>query len=557
MTKIILNEGKQRKDIAKFDYKLSASKNEYQTYMPLKTIFHYGKDFLTTGLALKLASGKISGIIAKDTAAGVEKCRKNVDDLLAGHKIVYGINTGFGPLCTVKISDEDTRKLQVNILKSHSVGVGDPIAPEIARLMMILKVHALAKGYSGISMATLERILWHIDNNIIPVVPSQGSVGASGDLAPLAHLFLPLIGEGKVVFENQVFDTKTLLQKHNLKPLELGAKEGLALINGTQFIAAHSVKVVEKLQNCLDNADIIAAMNLEAMLGSVKTFREELHQLRPYSGSIYVAERMRLLIGNSEIVQSHRNCTRIQDPYSLRCIPQVHGASRNAWLHLKELLHIELNSVTDNPILLEDGSAVSGGNFHGQPLALALDYVGVAASELGNIADRRIYLSLKDTIPGLPKLLMKETGLNSGFMIPQYTTAALVSENKSLCFPASADSIPTSLGQEDHVSMGSISARKTLTIIENIEKILGIELFCAAQGFDFRKPLKSGPIIEACHQYVRKFIPFAQSDHIMSDEMNKAINVVKHKELVILAGQVAKQKQINLKNERHELFGIY
>jgi histidine ammonia-lyase len=298
-------------------------------------------------------------------------------------------------------------------------------------------------------------------------------------------------------------------------------------------------------------------MNLEAMLGSVKTFTEELHQLRPYQGTLYVAGRMRLFLKDSEMVQSHKNCTRVQDPYSIRCIPQVHGASRNCYLHLKELLHIELNSVTDNPILLRDGSSVSGGNFHGQPLALPLDYAAFAAAELGNIADRRIYLSLKDTIPGLPKLLMKETGLNSGFMIPQYTTAALVSENKAFCFPASADSVPTSLGQEDHVSMGSISARKCLMILDNLEKIQGIELFCAAQGFDFRQPLKSGIILEACHELVRKSIPFAESDHVMSEEMNKAIEMIKNKSLVLLSGQVADANGLNLKNQEDEFFGIY
>ena len=346
-------------------------------------------------------------------------------------------------------------------------------------------------------------------------------------------------------------------KKYGLAPVDLGAKEGLALINGTQFIAAHAIKIVERFQNCLDNADLIAAMNLEAMLGSVKTFTEELHLLRAYRGTIYVAERMRILLADSEMVQSHKNCTRVQDPYSLRCIPQVHGASRNCFLHLKELLHIELNSVTDNPILLRDGSTVSGGNFHGQPLAMPLDYAAVAVSELGNIADRRIYLSLKDTIPGLPKLLMRETGLNSGFMIPQYTTAALVSENKTFCFPASADSIPTSLGQEDHVSMGSISARKCLMIIENLEKIQGIELFCAAQGFDFRKPLKSSVILEACHNLVRDKIPFAEADHVMSEEMNKAIEMVKNKSLVQLSGEIASGHGFNLKNEKDEFFGIY
>ncbi len=519
--------------------------------------FAYGEDTLTTGLALKLASGEIVGSIHRMAAERITNSRNIVESMVANHEIVYGINTGFGPLCTTIISDSDTKKLQINLLKSHSVGVGEAISPELAKLMMILKVHTLAKGYSGISSETLERILWHINEDIIPVVPSQGSVGASGDLAPLAHLFLPLAGYGKVHYKGKVAEMADLLRTLNMQPLELGAKEGLALINGTQFIAAHAIKVVTRLQNCLDNADLIAAMNLEAMLGSVKTFSPELHALRPYPGTCYVADRMRLIIGDSEIVKSHRNCSRLQDPYSLRCIPQVHGASRNAWLHLKELLHIELNSVTDNPIILQDGRAISGGSFHGQPLAMALDYVTVAAAELGNIADRRIYLSLNDSIEGLPKLLMHETGLNSGFMIPQYTTAALVSENKSLCFPASADSIPTSLGQEDHVSMGSISARKALMVIDNLEKILGIELFCAAQGFDFRKPLRSGGIIDACHEAVRQTIPFAESDHIISDEMNKAIEMVKKRFLIGISRKASRGLKIKLKHEDHELFGIY
>ena len=441
--------------------------------MTNKKCFNYGEDQLTIGMALRIASGEVTGRISHTAAGVIEQSRRRVEEIVADHQSVYGINTGFGPLCTTIISEKDTKTLQYNILKSHSVGIGEPLAPEIAKLMMILKVHSLSMGYSGIAMGTLERIIWHINNDVIPVVPSQGSVGASGDLAPLSHLFLPLIGLGEVWLKGKRMETGKVLLKFGLAPVDLGAKEGLALINGTQFIAAHAIKVAERLQNCLDNADLIAAMNLEAMLGSVKTFTEELHLLRPYRGTLYVAERMRILLADSEMVQSHKNCTRVQDPYSLRCIPQVHGASRNAFLHLKELLHIELNSVTDNPILLRDGSSISGGNFHGQPLAMPLDYVAVAASELGNMADRRIYLSLKDTIPGLPKLLMRETGLNSGFMIPQYTTAALVSENKSFCFPASADSIPTSLGQEDHVSMGSISARKCLMIIDNLEKIQG------------------------------------------------------------------------------------
>jgi len=424
-------------------------------------------------------------------------------------------------------------------------------------MMLILKAHSLSLGYSGISLLTLQRILWHIDNHITPCVPSQGSVGASGDLAPLAHLFLPLIGYGEVMVKGVKTPASAMLGSVGLNPLEMGPKEGLALINGTQFIAAHAVFLTEKLQNCLDHADIIAALNLEAMLGSIKAFDPALHELRPYKGVVYVAERMRKLIGNSEIVESHRNCHRVQDPYSLRCIPQVHGASRNAYIHLKQLLTVELNAVTDNPIVFSKDKAISGGNFHGQPLALPLDYVAVAAAELGNIADRRIYLSLMDTIEGLPKLLMKETGLNSGFMIPQYTTAALVSENKTLCFPASADSIPTSLGQEDHVSMGSISALKALRICGNLEKIQGIEMFCAAQGFDFRRPLKSGPLLDACHQHIRSVIPHIDRDVYLGDYINSAISMVREHALTRLTTDLALELKIDFKNDLHELFGIY
>jgi histidine ammonia-lyase len=519
--------------------------------------FRYGIDSLTPGLALDIGNKKINGELTGEVADRIQKNRAEVAQIVSEKRIVYGINTGFGPLCTTLISDADTRKLQHNLLLSHAVGVGDLIPEEIGRLMLILKVHSLAQGYSGISLPTLQRILWHIDNNAIPCVPSQGSVGASGDLAPLAHLFLPLIGYGKVFFKNKIIPASALLVHFKLNPLDLGPKEGLALINGTQFIAAHAVKFIERFQNCLDHADIIAAMNLEAMLGSVKAFDPALHDLRPYEGTIYVAERLRKLIGDSEIVESHRNCHRVQDPYSLRCIPQVHGSSRNACLHLKQLLTIELNSVTDNPIVFSKDKALSGGNFHGQPLALPLDYNAVAAAELGNISDRRIYLSLMDTIEGLPKLLMKETGLNSGFMIPQYTTAALVSENKTLCFPASADSIPTSLGQEDHVSMGSISARKALQIVDNLEKILGIELFCAAQGFDFRKPLRSGPMIDACHNHVRTKVPHIDRDVYLGDFINTAIQLVRNQELTQLTAALALDLKVDFKNNTHGLFGIY
>lgn len=519
--------------------------------------FRYGRDRLSAGIALDICHGKTKGIIDGEMAAKINANRRAVEKVVHEKRIVYGINTGFGPLCTTIISEEDTRQLQYNLLTSHSVGVGELLPSGIAKMMLILKVHALAQGYSGINLETLNRIIWHIENNVIPCVPSQGSVGASGDLAPLAHLFLPLIGLGEVIVDGKAHPTSAILKQNGLNPVELGPKEGLALINGTQFIAANAVFFLDRFQNCLDNADIIAAMHLEAILGSVKAFDEELHNLRPYGGSKYVASRIRLLLDGSEINLSHKDCTRVQDPYSLRCIPQVHGAARNAYLHLKEMLEIEINSVTDNPIVFNEEKSISGGNFHGEPIALPIDYAALAASELGNISDRRIYLSLDDKIPGLPKLLMKETGLNSGFMITQYTTAALVSENKSLCYPASADSIPTSLGQEDHVSMGSISSRKALRIVDNLEKILGIELFCAAQAFDYRKPLKSGKIIDKCHDFVRSKISFVDHDRILAVDMNAAINIIRDKQLTNIANEISKNENIDLKNETHERFGIY
>lgn len=497
----------------------------------IPTEFYYGENHLTAGIALSIAKGTTKGILSGDARSRVNQSAATVKNIANGDKAVYGINTGFGPLCTTQISKDQTSELQKNLLMSHAVGLGDPIPVEIAKLMMILKVHALAKGFSGVQEQTIDRIIWHIDNDVIPLVPEQGSVGASGDLAPLSHLFLPLLGLGKVSVKGQWMTSEELLSSKKLTPINLGAKEGLGLINGTQFITAFAVKVVEKLQNVMDHADISGAMMIEGLLASVKPFSPELHELRAYTGNRHVAERINHLLADSEIVHSHANCARVQDPYSLRCIPQVHGASRNAWLHLKEMLEIELNSVTDNPIVFSEDHTISGGNFHGQPMALPLDYACLAAAEIGNISDRRIYLSLEGDTPGVPKLLLKETGTNSGFMIPQYTTASLVSENKGLCFPASADSVPTSLGQEDHVSMGSISGRKALRVIENVEKIIGVEIFCAAQAIDFHRPLQSSKIMGAIHSYVRKEIDHIERDGIMYEYMEKAVDMVKNKRL--------------------------
>lgn len=495
-------------------------------------IFHYGKDWLTAKKSLQLASGRLKGIIAEDTIQNIKKCHNIVLNISKGDKEVYGVNTGFGPLCNTKISGKDTIQLQTNLLLSHSVGVGDPISKEISKLMLILKVHALSKGRSGISMDILRRIIWHIDEDIIPVVPEQGSVGASGDLAPLSHLFIPLLGEGLVFYKNEIVATKNVLDKEKKAPISLHPKAGLALINGTQFIAAHAVKIIEKLHSNLAHADIIGGMMIEGLLGSKMPFHPELHKTRPYKGNKHVAERLWTFIQGSETNDSHKDCKKVQDPYSLRCMPQVHGASRTAWSHLKEILEIEINSVTDNPIIFSENLSISGGNFHGQPLALPIDYAGLAASELGNISDRRSYLALEGKTEGVPKLLVKSIGLNSGFMILQYTSAAIASENKTLCFPASADSIPTSMGQEDHVSMGSIGARKTLKICINVEKILAVELICAAQAMDFHKPLKSGKFLESIHQVIRNKIPFTKQDRIFAVDINNAIEIIQSGELL-------------------------
>lgn len=492
--------------------------------------FHYGKDRLTVDKVIAISDGLLSASISAESLERISKSERDVAEIVAENTTVYGINTGFGILANTRISEDDTATLQHKLLQSHSVGVGDPVSPEISRLMLITKLHALARGYSGVRLSTIERINWHVSEEIIPVVPEKGSVGASGDLAPLAHLFLPLIGLGEVWIREsgQWIRRKTVdvLQLRGVEPLRLGPKEGLALINGTQFILAHAVKAVQRMHNCLEAADIIGAMSLEALTGTQAPFDERLHTLRPFAGSQLVAQRLRLLLQDSAIMKSHIDCGRVQDPYSLRCMPQVHGASRNAWAHLRELTETELNSVTDNPIIFSATDTISGGNFHGQPLALPLDYCCFAAAEVGNISDRRCCLLLEGKW-GLPMLLMKNVGLNSGFMIPQYTTAALVTENKTLCFPSSADSIPTSLGQEDHVSMGSISGRKLNRVLDNLEFILAIELLSACQAIEFRRPLKSSAILELAHDYVRQVVAFAEEDRIFADDINRICGLIR------------------------------
>lgn len=495
-------------------------------------MFRYGIDQLTVTKVINIANGTLKAELTELAIKKINNCRANVESMASGDKAVYGINTGFGPLCDVQISSEQTNKLQENLLITHAVGVGNAIDKELSKIMMICKVHALSQGFSGVRLALIERIIYFIENDLLPVVPEQGSVGASGDLAPLSHLFLPLIGEGELWIDNEVKPAKIGLASHNIQPIVLKAKEGLGLINGTQFILAHTIMGLKKMEYLLDLADVCGAMSIEGYQGSTSPFKDQLHQIRPFKGAIKVAKRMRMLFKNSENCKSHGSCTRVQDPYSMRCIPQVHGASRNAYAHLNELAEIEMNAVTDNPIVLSETEAISGGNFHGQPLAMALDYGSIAASELGNIADRRCYLLLEGKF-GLPRLLTSGGGLNSGFMIPQYTTAALVTENKSLCFPPSADSVPTSLGQEDHVSMGSISGRKFNQILGNLEKILAIELMYAAQAMEYRRPYTFSAIIEENFKIIRNKVAKLEDDRILKDDINNLIQLVINKAIIV------------------------
>ncbi|WP_440056594.1 histidine ammonia-lyase (plasmid) [Pseudoalteromonas sp. T1lg65] len=488
--------------------------------------FRYGVDRLNLDIVNGIANGSIQAELCQEALDKINKSRRNVDKMAASDKAVYGINTGFGPLCDTQISPEETHLLQKNLLITHAVGVGEPIVKPISKLMLITKVHALSQGFSGIRLEVVERMLKFIELDLIPVVPEQGSVGASGDLAPLSHLFLPLLGEGEFWQGEQIVPAAQMLKEHGLEPLELHAKEGLALINGTQFILSHAITALTKMRYLLDLADLAGAMSIEGMQGSQSPFREELHQIRAFEGNIEVAARMRRFFKDSQNMAAHTDCDRVQDPYSLRCIPQVHGASRNAYNHLKELAEIEMNSVTDNPIVISEEEAISGGSFHGQPLAMVLDYASIAAAELGNISDRRCYLLLEG-LHGLPRLLTTSGGLNSGMMIPQYTTAALVTENKSLCFPPSADSVPTSMGQEDHVSMGSISGRKLNQILGNLEKIFAIELMYAAQAIEFRRPNTCSDLIEANFKVIRAKVAKLEEDRLLKPDIDAMIALVK------------------------------
>lgn len=480
--------------------------------------------------------------LTADARRRMRASRQIVDALHDDPAPHYGINTGFGILAHQRVPTADIEKLQENLILSHAVGVGDEVPAEIVRLMLLLKINGLAVGMSGVTQRVVDYLIRFYNEDALPVVYTKGSLGASGDLAPLAHLVLPLLGLGEMTFRGERLEARTVLQQLRLKPLTLQSKEGLGLINGTQFMSAYAVHCLLRIENVAKTADIAAATTLEAARGSAAPFDARIHDARPHQGQRDVAANVRRLLTGSSILPSHAHCGKVQDPYSLRCVPQVHGAVRLALAHARSVVETEINSATDNPLVFDNGDVISGGNFHGEPLAFVLDYLAIATAELASISERRIYMLLHgDTIGDVkvPKLLMKDTGLNSGFMIPQYTAAALVSENKVLAHPASVDSIPSSLGQEDHVSMGSISATKLLEVVKNTETVLAIEFMCSAQALEFLRPLKSGKGVEAAFAEVRRFIPFAQADRLFHHDVQTALALVRSESIATAAEKAA------------------
>lgn len=483
-------------------------------------------------------------IISKESIKKINNARKLVEDWIEKGEKVYGVTTGFGEFANVNISGENLKQLQENLILSHAAGCGENLPPKIVKIMMLLRLNALIKGYSGIRLSTLELLIDMINRNIIPVVPSQGSVGSSGDLVQLAHLVLAMIGKGKVqIIKNindekaggtEIISAKRGLKKYNLKPAVLEAKEGLALINGTQMMTSFAAFISIRAKKIIKLADACAALSHEALRATDKAFFEKLHLLRPFPGQLTSAKNVLSLIKNSEIRNSHiENDTRIQDAYSIRCVPQIHGASRDAVNYVISRVEIEINSVNDNPVIFpETGEHIEGGNFHGQSMALAMDFMSIALSELANVSERRTERMVNGALSGLPRFLAIKGGLNSGLMIAQYTAASLVSENKVLAHPASVDSIPTSANQEDHNSMGSIAAQKCYKIMQNLENVLAIELLTAAQAVEFLKPLKCGDGTDVIYSKIREVVSPLKKDRVIYDDIVRVLQIIKNDTLL-------------------------
>ena len=484
---------------------------------------HYiSTEILSLEIVQEIIAQNKSLELSEEAKVNIQKCRDYLDKKMASHsEPIYGINTGFGSLCNVKISNENLSKLQENLVKSHSCGTGEEVPTAIVKLMLLLKIQSLSYGHSGIQLQTVERLIAFYNNEILPVIYTQGSLGASGDLAPLAHLSLPLLGEGEVYFQGNKVSSKVIMERFNWEPIVLKSKEGLALLNGTQFMSAYGAHILMKANKFSYLADLIGAMSLEGFDGRIEPFDELIHFIRPHKGQIVTANRVKEFLEGSEIIAQEK--THVQDPYSFRCIPQVHGASKDAIDYVKKVFKIEINSVTDNPnIFIESDQIISGGNFHGQPLALALDFMAIALAELGSISERRTY-QLISGLRNLPAFLVDNPGLNSGLMIPQYTAASIASQNKQLATPASVDSIVSSNGQEDHVSMGANGATKALRVMDNIERILAIELMNASQAIEFRRPLKSSDFIEMFLSAYREEVSFVKEDRILHYDIEKTV----------------------------------
>ncbi len=480
-----------------------------------------GNDFELEDL-VQIARNDLGVSISGDAENRIKRARELVDKWVKAGERIYGITTGFGALSTVNISYEDTKKLQKNIIFSHAAGMGKNVEDDVVRAMMALRINDFCRGNSGLRLETIETLANVLNAGIIPVVPEKGSVGASGDLVPMSHLSLVLIGEGEAYVDGIKMSGAKALREKLIKPLVLESGEGIALINGTQFMIALGCLALHDALNLCKHADIAAAMSLETLMGTRSAFDPRIHDVRPHTGQILAADNMLRITENSEIVSSHQDCSQVQDAYTLRCSPQVHGASWDAFSYVDKVIRVEMNASTENPLIFTDSEEfLSGGNFHGQPLALACDFLGIAISELANISERRIERLVNPQLSGLPAFLVEDGGLNSGFMIAQYAAASLVSENKVLAHPASVDSIPTSANKEDHVSMGSIAARKCRDIVANTEEVIAIELLCAAQGLDLFTNVKAGEGTLAAYEVIRDKVSYMKEDRILSTDIAK------------------------------------
>ncbi len=486
---------------------------------------------LTVEEVYRVARDEESVDIDETCLEGLKKSREVVEESIDSGRVVYGVNTGFGDLANVRISEDKIEALQENLVKSHASGVGEPLDKDVVRATMLLRANTLLKGYSGVRLKLIRTLIDMLNERVHPVIPCKGSVGASGDLAPLAHMSLVIIGEGEAEYEGEEMKGKEAMERTGIETLTLQAKEGLALLNGTQVMTAIGSLAVKDAERLMKAAQIAGGMSLEALMGTDVVFDERIHEARPHPGQRHCASNLRCLTKDSEIIASHKDCDKVQDPYTLRCMPQVYGATLDALDHVRDVLETEMNSATDNPLVFSNGDVISGGNFHGQPVALAMDYFTTAVSEVGDISERTTNKLMYEEESGLPRFLTEEGGLNSGFMIAQYTAASLVSEDKVLSHPASSDSIPTSAGQEDHVSMGTISARQAFEVLQNVEYVVAIELLSAAQGLEYHD-LEPGRGTKAAYEKIREYVDPLKSDRSLKKDIDKVRELIKSNGLV-------------------------